>query len=225
VIQRALLLSRARQCGLDTAKASTSEVEAVATMDRPPNYEHLDLGEGAPYNASTFTLHGLPYDYASFHTENLPTCCPTCNATLTNPLRPETKHLRMFAGQTHLGICGGDGRCLHAHEIAKLSIKRLALSNPDPGGIAILSNLLLIEPRHLRSDNSRPSDLYGMEGGRQAKDAAMDVMVSSTISNSTLLQSSKKSNFVLHQAENIKFTKDLRNVDPLQLSATQRFIP
>ncbi len=33
------------------------------------------------------------------------------------------------------------------------------------------------------------------------------------------------SDFVLRQAKNIKFTKDLRSVDPLQLSATQRFIP
>ena len=52
-MQRVLMLSRAGQCGLDTAKANTSEVEAVATMDRPPNYKHLDLCEGALYNASS----------------------------------------------------------------------------------------------------------------------------------------------------------------------------
>ena len=51
------------------------------------------------------------------------------------------------------------------------------------------------------------------------------MMVSSSLSNSALLNSSKISDFVLRQGENNKFTKDLRNVEPLQLSATQRFIP
>ncbi len=73
-------------------------------MDRPPNYEHLNLCEGALYNASFLNLHRLPYDYASFHTEDLPAYCPTCNAALTDPLKPEPKHVRMFTGQPHLGI-------------------------------------------------------------------------------------------------------------------------
>ncbi len=46
---------------------------------------------------------------------------------------------------------------------------------PCPGGIAIPSNLLLLEPRHLRSDDSRPGDLYARAGGSQAKDAALDL--------------------------------------------------
>ena len=70
MMQRALMIS-----GLDTANSITSEVEVVATMDRPPNYEHLDLCEGPLYNASSLNLHGLPYDYASFHTEDLPAYC------------------------------------------------------------------------------------------------------------------------------------------------------
>ncbi len=104
------MLSRASQCGLDTAKVITSEVEAVATMDRHANYEHMHLCEGALYNASSLSLHGLSYDYASFETEGISASCPTCNATLTDLLRPEPKHMRMLAWQPHLGRCGGDER-------------------------------------------------------------------------------------------------------------------
>ena len=64
-IQRALMLSRAGQCGLDTTKVGLQEVQGVATMDRPANYEHVDLREAFLYNAATLNLHGLPYDYAS----------------------------------------------------------------------------------------------------------------------------------------------------------------
>ena len=57
-----LLLSRAGQCGLDTTtKVGLQEVQAVATMDRPANYEHVDLREASPINAATLNLHGLPY--------------------------------------------------------------------------------------------------------------------------------------------------------------------
>ncbi len=129
VMQRALMLSRVGQFGLDIAKVSTSEVEAVATMPRPPNYEHVDLCEGSLYNASSVPqpscLHGLPYDYASFDTEDLPTYCPTCNAALTDPLRPEPMHMRMFTWLSHLGRCRGDERCLQAREIAKLFLRGL----------------------------------------------------------------------------------------------------
>ena len=135
-------------------------------------------------------------------------------------------HSRIFSWQSHLGICGGDGRyCLQAHEIVKLSLKRMALSKPDPGGVAIPSNLLLIEPWHLRSDDSRPGDLYVMARGRHAKDATINQMVSSSLSKSTLLHSSKSSDFFLRHGENVKFSKKLRNAEPIQLSATQRFIP
>jgi hypothetical protein len=65
IMQRALMLSRAGQCGLDTAKAFLPDVIDVATMDRPTGYEHLDLCESTLYSASTLNLHGLPYDFAS----------------------------------------------------------------------------------------------------------------------------------------------------------------
>jgi hypothetical protein len=126
----------------------------------------------------------------------------------------------MFTWQSHLGRSGGDGRCLQTLEVVKLSLKRLALSNPDPGGVAIPSNLIIIDPRHLRSDDSRPGDLYVMASWIHAKDVALDLMVSSRLSLSTLLPSSKSANYVLRKGENTKFSKDLRNEEPLQLSAT-----
>jgi len=80
------MLSQAEQCGLDTAKVGLQEVQAVATMDRPANYEHVDLGEASLYNAATLNLPGLPYDYASLRSYDPPLRCPTCNAALTDPL-------------------------------------------------------------------------------------------------------------------------------------------
>jgi len=53
----------------------------------------------------------------------------------------------------------------------------------------------------------------------------MDLVVTSSLSKSTLLHTSKSFNCALRLAENKEFTSDLRNVEPLQLYATQRFIP
>ena len=131
----------------------------------------------------------------------------------------------MFTWQSHLGICSGDGRCLQAHEVVKLSLKRLAFSSPDLGGIAITSHLLLVEPRHMRSDDTRPGDIYVMAGGSNAKDVAVDLIVSFSMSSSTLLHSSKSADRVLMKGENIKFSHNLRNLESRQLSATQCFIP
>ena len=102
-IQRALMLSRAGQRGMDTAKVGLNEVQAVATMDNPVNYEHVDLGEAFLYNAATLNLHGLPYDYASLQSCDPLLRCSTCNAALTVPLRQEPMHARMFTRQSHLG--------------------------------------------------------------------------------------------------------------------------
>jgi hypothetical protein len=64
-MQRALMMSMAGQCGLDTAKASFPEVATVATMDRLSGYDHMDLIESPNKLAATLNLHGLPYDFAS----------------------------------------------------------------------------------------------------------------------------------------------------------------
>jgi hypothetical protein len=95
--------------------------------------------------------------------------------------------------------------------VAKQAVTRLALCTPDPEGIAIPPNQLILEAKHLRSDSSRPGDLYAIAGGLHAKDATMDVVLISTLTKSSLLQSSTSSDFALRQAKSKKFRKDLRN--------------
>jgi len=95
-MQRLFMLSRAGQCGLDTAKAGLPEVVVVATMDRPYGYEHMDLSESTMYSATTLNLHGLPYDFASLQSLVPPSRCPICNAVLTDPMQTEPLHMRLF---------------------------------------------------------------------------------------------------------------------------------
>jgi len=142
----------------------------------------------------------------------------------TDPLRHEPLHKRLFSRQLHLGRCGGDGRRNQVHDVVKFVVKRLVLCNPDPGGIAIPPNQLILEAKHLRSDPSRPGDPFAISGGIHAKDATMDVVLISTLSKSCLLQTCTSSDFALRQANGKKFRKDLKNREPLQLFATQRFI-
>jgi len=78
----------------------------------------------------------------------------------------------------------------------------------------------LIEPRQLRSGDSGHGDLYAIAGGHHANDATMDVMITSSLSKSHLFQTSTSSDFALKHAENTKFTKVLRNLEPLHLLAT-----
>ena len=124
-----------------------------------------------------------------------------------------------------MGRCGGDGRRTQAHEVVKMAIKRLALCNHDPGGIAIPPNHFILEARHLRSDASRLGDLHTVARGLHAKYASMDVVIGSSISKYCLLHSSSSSDFALRLIENKKFSKSLRNPEPLQHPATRRFIP
>ena len=175
--QRALMLSRAGQCGLDHTNVSLDVVETMATMDRPERYAHLDISESMLYSASTLHLYGLPFDYDALRSVDHQDACPVCHTALTDPLRPENLRARLFSWQTHMGRCGGDERCNQAHEMVKLVVKQLALCNPDPGGIAIPPSQLILEVKHLRSDASRPGDQYAIVGGLHAKDVAMDVLI------------------------------------------------
>ena len=76
-MQKALMLSRAGLCGFDIAKASMAEVECVATMDRPAQYEHLDISESIMYSTSALNLHGLPFDFESLREIDPPLTCPS----------------------------------------------------------------------------------------------------------------------------------------------------
>jgi hypothetical protein len=106
-----------------------------------------------------------------------------------------------------------------------MAIKRLALCNHDPGGIVISPNHLILETTHLRSDASRSGDLYAVARVLHAKDASMDVVICSSISKSCYIKLILKLGFCSTNKKNEKFSKDLRNPEPLQQSATQRFIP
>ena len=128
-------------------------------MDRPERYSHLDLSESTLYSTSTLLLHGLPFDYGALRSVVPPYMCPICNTALTYPLRVDPLHERLFSWQTHMDKSGGDGRRTQVHEVCKLTVKRLALRNPDLGGVAIPPSQLILEARHLRSDASRPGDL------------------------------------------------------------------
>jgi hypothetical protein len=188
-----------------------AEVEAVATIDRPEKYSHLDINEFTLYSAFTFHLHGLPCDYASLWLVDPPGAFPVCYTSLTNPLRHAPLHKRLFSWQSRMGRCGGDGRRNQGHEVVNLAVKRLALYNQDPGGMAIPPKHPILETKHIRSDSSPPRDMYAEAGGLHAKDAAMNCVLCSTLSKSCLLYSSTSSDYALRQAEITKFRKHLRN--------------
>jgi len=44
------------------------------------------------------------------------------------------------------------------------------------------SSQILIERRHLRSDDSRLGDMYVVAGAHYAEDVAMDIMITSSLS-------------------------------------------
>ena len=149
MVQRALMLSRAGQCGIDTTKATLAEVHAVATMDRPEKYSHLDLSESLLYSASTLHLHGLLFDYDALRCVEPPDSCPVFSTALTDPLQHKSLHKRLYSWQSHMGRCGGGGRRTEAHEVVKLVIKRLALCNHDRGALR----------SHPTSSSSKPCTL------------------------------------------------------------------
>ena len=143
---------------MDTPRASQPEVKVVAMMDRQESMRHFDLSESILYSGSTLHLHGMSFDYASFECMEPIAACPNCRGALSDPLCHDPLHKRIFTWQAHMGRCGGDGKCLQAHVVSKLPITCLALCKPGPCGVATPSSALLIEPHHLRSDDSRPGE-------------------------------------------------------------------
>jgi hypothetical protein len=200
-------------------------VQAVARMDCPASLSHDELSEGTLFCAASLHRFGLPVDYAKLEATVLPETCPCCTAPLWEPGLQATRADRIFAWQCHMGRCGGDGRRIHAHEVVKLALKRLVLSCSTPAGCVFPSASLLIEPRHLRQNNSRPGDLYAIGHGMHRKDSVMDLVIASGLQKSFLFPSSKSSDYVIRYAENKKFMVDLRSVGPIQNSATRRLIP
>jgi hypothetical protein len=51
---------------------------------------------------------------------------------------------KLFALQSHLGRCGGDGRRLPALEVVIRALRDLVLCNPNPGGASFPASSILI---------------------------------------------------------------------------------
>ena len=106
-----------------------------------------------------------------------------------------------------------------------MTIKKLVLGCPDLGGVVVPPANMIIEPPHLRKDKSRPGDIYIISGSLHQLDSFMDVVISSSLTQSCLMPSLKSSDFMLRKAENMNITKNLRSSRPVRQSATQRLIP
>ena len=113
----------------------------------------------------------------------------------------------------------GGGRRLQAHDVIKRALKELVLSNPAPGGVVFPASSVLIEPPHLRGDNSRQGDVMALGRDVHMMDTAMDIVIASGLTKSCLSSSCKSSDFVLKAAERAKFGKDRKC--NRQLSLTQ----
>jgi len=224
-VRKILLRATAGQCGRDSAHCSDATVKAVATMECPASLSLDGTSDASLFCAATLHRYGLPHDFARMEDFIIPETCACCHAPIGDPNSALTRSDRIFIWQCHMGRCGGDGRRIHAHESVKLAVKKLVLCCPDPVGCAFPSSSVLIEPRHLRQDNSRPGDIFVMGNGMHRKDTVMDIVLTTAIQKSCLNQSITSSDYVIRKAENEKFGRDSRSVDPIQLSPTMRFIP
>ena len=190
-VKQALMRATAGECGRDSAHCARATVEAVAKMDRPGPLAHDDSSEATLFCAATLHRFGLPYDYPRLSRCNMAENCPYCSVPLWNPSLSSTVADRIFVGQCHSGRCGGDGRRLQAHEVMKMVLKRLVLSNASPAGCAFPPSSIMIEPPHLRLDMTRPGDIYACGRGIHRKDSVMDIVIASALQNSCLSSSTK----------------------------------
>ena len=110
---------------------------------------------------------------------------------------------------------GGDGRRLQAHEVFKLVVKRMVLKSSSPGGSVFSAASVLIEPRHLRQGRSRPGDVYAIGNGMHRKDTIMDIVVTSALKHSCLINATKGSDYVIRAVESVKFWADARSTCPI----------
>ena len=107
----------------------------------------------------------------------------------------------------------------------KLAVKRLVLTSSSPGGSVFSSASVLIETRHLRHDMSRPRDAYAMGNGMHKKDIVMEIIITSALKQSCLIQSTKGSDYVIRGAELVKRGADARSTCPIHSSSTRRLVP
>ena len=139
----------------------------VVTMDIPDKYSHADLSDSTLYSASTLHLYGLTYDYDSYRS--------------TDP---------------HL--CAQYATLLYwALYDRKISTPGYSPSSHTWTNVVVMADAYLLEKKRMRSDASRPRDLYDIAGGTHAKYAAMDGIIVSSMYKSCLLHSSTSSDYVL----------------------------
>ena len=62
-------------------------------------------------------------------------------------------------------------------------------------------------------------------GSMQRKDTLIDIVITSTLKQSCLLQSIKGSDYGIRKAESVKFKADARSTGPTQSSSTRRLVP
>ncbi len=67
--------------------------------------------------------------------------------------------------------------------------------------------------------------MYAMGTSLYKKDTVMDIVVTSALQKSCVIQTSKSSDYVIRKAENEKYKKDARSAGPIQSSSTKRFVP
>ena len=84
---------------------------------------------------------------------------------------------------------------------------------------------VLIEIRHLRQDRSHRGDVYAIGNGMHMKDYVMDIIITYAIKHSCLTHAIKGCDYVIRDAESVKFKKDARSSGPVQSSSTRRLIP
>ena len=59
----------------------------------------------------------------------------------------------------------------------------------------------------------------------QRKDTLIDIVITSTLKQSCLLQSIKGSGYAIRKAESVKFRADARFTGPIQSSSIRRLVP
>ncbi len=84
---------------------------------------------------------------------------------------------KLFAWQSHMGRCGGDGRRLQTHEVVKRALRDHVLTNPSPGGAAFPASSVLTEPLHPIKDRSRPGDIMALGRDVHRLSTAMDLVI------------------------------------------------
>ena len=104
-------------------------------------------------------------------------------------------------------------------------MKRLVLTSSSSGGNVFPATSVLIDPKHLRHDRSRPGDVYAIGNGMHRKNSVMDILITSALKHSCILNATKDSDHVIRAFESVNFRADARSSCPKRSSSTRCLIP